>query len=121
MNSTPEVNDENRGNVIEEAPIEPIAHINRLIQILSKLGLPSYLIVTGVLAAMFFQTWETPREKVRDEWRSCKMEFDNKCDHVGVRFETGYIELLLSEAVHGTPRVTTYEKLRGTYDGKGAP
>jgi len=54
-----------------------------------------------VVAIIWLQPWETPSQKTQDEWNACNDKYNGQCSYVGPQFETGTLEMSISEFIHG--------------------
>lgn len=58
-------------------------------------------IVVIILSLTWLQPWETPSQKKQDEWDACNDKYNGQCSYVGQQFETGALEMSISEFIHG--------------------
>jgi len=59
------------------------------------------VLVFIILSILWLQPWESPIEKIRDEWKSCHSKYDGKCSYIGEKFKTNFFEMYVSEEIHG--------------------
>jgi len=89
--STQEINTERC-----ETPAQPIDNE------LNKNNINIYILLAFTFCfALWLQPWETPAEKISDEWSNCQSKYNNQCSYVGNKFKTNRFEMLISEKIHG--------------------
>ena len=60
-----------------------------------------YVFICLLASILWLQPWESPEEKISDEWDACNSKYNNKCAYIGSQFETNTIEMGLSVLIHG--------------------
>jgi hypothetical protein len=66
-----------------------------------KIGFPQAVFAALILFALWLQPWESPAEKVSDEWKNCNNKYDGQCSYIGKKFKTNSLEMFISESLHG--------------------
>ena len=63
--------------------------------------LASLIMAVLTLFVLWMQPWESPVEKISDEWKNCNNKYDGQCSYVGKKFKTNSFEMFISETIHG--------------------
>ena len=67
----------------------------------SELVFLKVIIVLLALFILWIQPWESPAEKISDEWKKCNNKYAGHCSYVGKKFKTNSFEMAVSEFLHG--------------------
>ncbi len=54
-----------------------------------------------IIFILWIQPWESPAEKISDEWKNCNSKYSKQCSYVGKKFKTNSLEMFVSETIHG--------------------
>jgi hypothetical protein len=90
--------------LIEKKLFERLSLLNSIIDSRKpkpQLGVLKVFFVLSTLFILWLQPWETPVEKISDEWKSCNSKYDGKCSYVGEKFKTNSFEMLVSTILYG--------------------
>ena len=78
--------------------------------VLSKRQRKKRLLFTGMISVLtltiWLQPWESPSNKLGDEWVNCNRKYNGQCSYIGNQFKTNDVEMYISEFFHNK----NYEK-----------
>ena len=92
---------ENKKQKIKFKLDERIVLLNNALEARNKIGFFHYALIAAGLLILWLQPWESPVEKISDEWKNCNSKYNKQCAYVGKKFKTNSFEMLISEAIHG--------------------